>query len=52
MFTVEELVEMLEDLVSGYDEQALAIPLRQEILAGIAKLRDRIDELGGYHDDI
>jgi hypothetical protein len=24
----------------------------KEILAGIQKLRDRIDELGGYHDDV
>jgi len=52
VFTVEELVEMLENLVSGYDEQALAIPLRQDILEAIQKLRDRIDELGGYHDDV
>jgi hypothetical protein len=52
VFTVEELVEMLENLVSGYDEQALALPLRQDILEAISKLRDRIDELGGYSDDI
>jgi hypothetical protein len=52
VFTVEEQVEMLEALVYGYEDQMLAIGLRQDILAGISKLRDRIDELGGYHDDI
>jgi hypothetical protein len=51
--TVEEIVEELEQWAA---EGALGAYISNEmgtvILSRIAILRDRIDELGGYHDDL
>jgi len=51
--TVEEIVEELEQWAAeGAMGAFMSNEMGTTILARIAILRDRIDELGGYHDDI
>jgi len=50
--TITELVLQLESLVTGYEDMVSAIHIREDILRKVNILRDRIDELGGYHDDV
>jgi hypothetical protein len=48
--------EILKELAQWASEGALGAYegelMEQEIAQGIQTLRDRIDELGGYHDDV
>jgi hypothetical protein len=47
--TVSELTQWASEGALGSFE---ADAMERDILGGILKLRMRIDELGGYHDDI
>lgn len=47
--TVTDLGEWAADGALGWTDTQTKV---EAILGGIAQLRARIDELGGYHDDI
>lgn len=47
--TVESLQQWASEGALGWVESD---EMAAEIISGIAKLRERIEELGGYHDDI
>lgn len=50
---IEQSLERLTGMVEGDpDKESAAIHLNNVIFAGIWELRNRIDELGGYHDDV